>query len=267
MDKNTAITWTVLQSIQTYAINFWGEGYFSINSKGNVSVRPDSNLDTELDLFEIAQSLEEKQLSYPVLVRFTDILQDRVKRLNQAFQKACASHNYQGKYTPIYPIKVNQQGKVVEGILASDNIGLEAGSKPELLAVMALSKPGGTVVCNGYKDRAYIRLALIGLKLGLKVYLVIEKPIELDMIIAESAKLEIKPLVGVRVRLASISAGKWQNTGGEKSKFGLHANEVLQLIDRLKQANLLDRLQLPSSWHRALASATRSSFLSRSDYD
>ena len=244
MDKNTAITWTVLQSIQTYAINFWGEGYFSINSKGNVSVRPDSNLDTELDLFEIAQSLEEKQLSYPVLVRFTDILQDRVKRLNQAFQKACASHNYQGKYTPIYPIKVNQQGKVVEGILASDNIGLEAGSKPELLAVMALSKPGGTVVCNGYKDRAYIRLALIGLKLGLKVYLVIEKPIELDMIIAESAKLEIKPLVGVRVRLASISAGKWQNTGGEKSKFGLHANEVLQLVDRLKQANLLDRLQL-----------------------
>jgi len=244
LDKNTAITWTVLQSIQTYAINFWGEGYFSINSKGNVSVRPDSNLDTELDLFEIAQSLEEKQLSYPVLVRFTDILQDRVKRLNQAFQKACASHNYQGKYTPIYPIKVNQQGKVVEGILASDNIGLEAGSKPELLAVMALSKPGGTVVCNGYKDRAYIRLALIGLKLGLKVYLVIEKPIELDMIIAESAKLEIKPLVGVRVRLASISAGKWQNTGGEKSKFGLHANEVLQLVDRLKQANLLDRLQL-----------------------
>jgi len=244
LDKNTAITWTVLQSIQTYAINFWGEGYFSINSKGNVSVRPDSNLDTELDLFEIAQSLEEKQLSYPVLVRFTDILQDRVKRLNQAFQKACASHNYQGKYTPIYPIKVNQQGKVVEGILASDNIGLEAGSKPELLAVMALSKPGGTVVCNGYKDRAYIRLALIGLKLGLKVYLVIEKPIELDMIIAESAKLEIKPLVGVRVRLASISAGKWQNNGGEKSKFGLHANEVLQLVDRLKQANLLDRLQL-----------------------
>jgi arginine decarboxylase len=244
LHKNTANTWTILQSIQTYAINFWGEGYFSINAKGNVSVRPDSNLETELDLFEIAQSLEEKQLSFPVLVRFTDILQDRVKRLNQAFQKACATHSYQGKYTPIYPIKVNQQGKVVEGILASENIGLEAGSKPELLAVMALSKPGGKVVCNGYKDRAYIRLALIGLKLGLQVYLVIEKPIELDMIIAESAKLGIKPLVGVRVRLASISAGKWQNTGGEKSKFGLHANEVLQLVDRLKQANLLDCLQL-----------------------
>ena len=245
MDKNAANTWTILQSIQTYAINFWGDGYFSINDKGNVSVKPDSKLDVELDLYEIAQSLlEERKLSFPVLVRFTDILQDRVWRLNQAFQKACANQNYQGKYTPVYPIKVNQQGKVVEGILAADNIGLEAGSKPELLAVMALSKPGGVVICNGYKDRAYIRLALIGLNLGLKLYLVIEKPIELDLIIEEAAKLDIKPCLGVRVRLASISAGKWQNTGGEKSKFGLHANEALQLVDRLKQANLLECLQL-----------------------
>jgi arginine decarboxylase len=245
LDTKTANTWTILQSIQTYAINFWGDGYFSINDKGNVSVKPDSKLDITLDLFEIAQSLlEERKLSFPVLVRFTDILQDRVWRLNRAFQKACDNNQYPGRYTPVYPIKVNQQGKVVEGILAAENIGLEAGSKPELLATMALSKPGGVVICNGYKDRAYIRLALIGLKLGLKLYLVIEKPIELDMIIEESATLGIKPCVGVRVRLASISAGKWQNSGGEKSKFGLHANEVLQLVDRLKQANLLDCLQL-----------------------
>ncbi|MSS75583.1 MAG: biosynthetic arginine decarboxylase [Methyloglobulus sp.] len=244
MDKNTANTWTILQSIQTYAINFWGDGYFSINDQGNVSVKPSSDMATELDLFEIAQSLSEKNLSLPVLVRFTDILKDRVKRLNDAFAKACTNNGYQGRYTPVYPIKVNQQGKVVEGIISAENIGLEAGSKPELLAIMALSKPGGVVICNGYKDRAYIRLALIGLKLGLKVYLVIEKPIELGMILEEAAKLGVKPCVGVRVRLASISAGKWQNTGGEKSKFGLHANEVLQLIERLKQANLLDCLQL-----------------------
>jgi arginine decarboxylase len=244
LNENKANTWTILQSIQTYAINFWGERYFSINNKGNVSVKPDSKLDTELDLFEIAQSLSAKNLSLPVLVRFTDILKDRVMRLNNAFQVACTNNGYQGRYTPVYPIKVNQQGKVVEGILASDNIGLEAGSKPELLAVMALSKPGGMVICNGYKDKAYIRLALIGLKLGLKVYLVIEKPVELEMIFAEAAKLEVKPLVGVRVRLASISAGKWQNTGGEKSKFGLHANEILQLIDRLTEAQMLDCLQL-----------------------
>ncbi len=244
MDAKKANAWTILQSVQTYAINFWGDGYFSINDKGNVSVKPSTSQTTELDLFEIAQSLREKNLSLPVLVRFTDILKDRVKRLNLAFQKACVSNRYQASYTPVYPIKVNQQGKVVEGILASDNIGLEAGSKPELLATMALSKPGGLVICNGYKDRAYIRLALIGVKLGLKLYLVIEKPVELDLIIAESAKLGVKPLVGVRVRLASISAGKWQNTGGEKSKFGLHANEVLHLVNRLEQANLLDCLQL-----------------------
>ncbi len=244
MDKNAANTWTILQSIQTYAINFWGDGYFSINAKGNVSVKPSADKATELDLYEIAQSLSDKNLSLPVLVRFTDILKDRVKRLNDAFAKACANNQYQGRYTPVYPIKVNQQGKVVEGIISADNIGLEAGSKPELLAIMALSKPGGVIVCNGYKDRAYIRLALIGLKLGLRVYLVIEKPIELGMILEEATKLGVKPCVGVRVRLASISAGKWQNTGGEKSKFGLHANEVLQLVERLKQANLLDCLQL-----------------------
>lgn len=230
--------------MQTYSINFWGEGYFSINDHGHVSVKPNADSPTELDLFEIVQSLGARKLSLPVLVRFTDILKDRVKRLNDAFAKACDNNRYQGRYTPVYPIKVNQQGKVVEGILEADNIGLEAGSKPELLAVMALSAPGGIVICNGYKDRAYIRLALIGLKLGLRLFLVVEKPVELDMIIEEAAKLSVKPLVGVRVRLSSISSGKWQNSGGEKSKFGLHANEVLLLVDRLKQVNMLDSLQL-----------------------
>jgi arginine decarboxylase len=178
-----------------------------------------------------------------VLVRFTDILKDRVTRLADAFEKACVSHNYRGQYTPVYPIKVNQQRQVIEGILSADKIGLEAGSKPELLAVMALSNKG-LVICNGYKDRAYIRLALIGIKMGLNLFLVIEKPLELELIIEEAAKLNIKPQLGVRVRLSSISAGKWQNSGGEKSKFGLHAHEAIQLIDRLKQTDLLDSLKL-----------------------
>ena len=234
---------SIEQSKQTYAIENWGDGYFSINNKGHVCVKPSSDKAIELDLFEIAQSLNDKNLSLPVLVRFTDILKDRVTRLSKAFEKACASHKYQGQYTPVYPIKVNQQRQVVEGILSADNIGLEAGSKPELLAVMALSNKG-VVVCNGYKDRAYIRLALIGLKMGLNLYLVIEKPLELELIIEEAAKLNIKPQLGVRVRLSSISAGKWQNSGGEKSKFGLHAHEVLQLIERLKQTDLLDSLKL-----------------------
>ncbi|MFA6052466.1 MAG: biosynthetic arginine decarboxylase [Methylobacter sp.] len=235
--------WTIRQSAQTYAIENWGQGYFSINASGHVCVKPNLEKDIELDLYEIAQSLNDKNLSLPVLVRFTDILKDRVTRLSDAFQKACVNNDYKGRYTPVYPIKVNQQRKVVEGILAADNIGLEAGSKPELLAIMALSNQG-VVVCNGYKDRAYIRLALIGLKMGLNLYLVIEKPLELELIIEEAARLNIKPQLGVRIRLSSISAGKWQNSGGEKSKFGLHAHEVLQLIERLKQAGLLDTLKL-----------------------
>lgn len=235
--------WTIEDSAETYAIRLWGEGYFSINADGHVSVKPSSDKAVELDLFEIAHSLHDKNLSLPVLVRFTDILKDRVMRLQQAFQKACDKHHYRGRYTPVYPIKVNQQRQVVEGILAARNIGLEAGSKPELLAIMALSNQG-VVVCNGYKDRAYIRLALIGLKMGLDLYLVIEKPQELELIIEESARLNIRPQLGLRVRLSSISAGKWQNSGGEKSKFGLHAHEVLQLLRRLKATDLLDTLNL-----------------------
>ncbi|MDD5321668.1 MAG: biosynthetic arginine decarboxylase [Methylococcales bacterium] len=243
MNSGDTKTWTTKQSAQTYAIENWGDGYFSINAQGHVCVKPSSDKDIELDLFEIAQSLNDKNLSLPVLVRFTDILKDRVNRLSCAFQKACVNNGYQGSYMPVYPIKVNQQCQVVEGILAADNIGLEAGSKPELLAIMALSNHG-VVVCNGYKDRAYIRLALIGLKMGLNLYLVIEKPLELELVIEEAALLNIKPQLGVRVRLSSISAGKWQNSGGEKSKFGLHAHEVLQLIERLKQTDFLDSLKL-----------------------
>ncbi len=236
---------TLTQSAQTYAIDSWGDGYFSINQNGNVCVKPCANKTIEIDLYEVAQSLNDKNLSLPVLVRFIDILKDRATRLDDAFQNARAVFNYQGSYTPVYPIKVNQQRKVVEGILAADNIGLEAGSKPELLAIMALSKSkNGVIICNGYKDRAYIRLALIGLKMGLNVNLVIEKPLELELIIDEAAKLNVIPQMGVRVRLSSISAGKWQNSGGEKSKFGLHAHELLQLVERLKQADLLSALKL-----------------------
>ena len=245
MNSSHTKAWSTGQSAQTYAIENWGEGYFSINDAGHVCVKPSSDKAIALDLYEIAQSLDGKNLSLPVLVRFTDILKDRVTQLSRAFEKACVNNDYRGRYTPVYPIKVNQQRQVVEGILASGNVGLEAGSKPELLAIMALSNQG-VVVCNGYKDRAYIRLALIGLKMGLNLYLVIEKPLELELVIEEAARLNVKPQLGLRVRLSSISAGKWQNTGGEKSKFGLHAHEVLQLVEGLKQNDLLDsRLEQP----------------------
>jgi arginine decarboxylase len=195
-------------------------------------------------LFDVAQALKNKGLSFPVLVRFTDILRDRIQQLQQAFDAARSAHDYRGHYTPVYPIKVNQQGHVVESIVGAEHIGLEAGSKPELLAILGLAKRGGTIVCNGYKDRLYIRMALMGQLMGLSVFIVIEKPSELELILEEADKLKVKPLIGLRVRLSTISAGKWQNSGGEKSKFGLHASEVLQLIARLKQVEMLDCLQL-----------------------
>lgn len=244
MQADHSENWSIEQSAQTYAIQNWGQNYFSVNNKGHISVKPCQNKDVELDLFEIAQSLNEKNFSLPVLVRFTDILKDRVWQLQKAFANAIASHNYQGRYTPAYPIKVNQQSKVVEGILSAGNIGLEAGSKPELLAILAKQTKGQVVVCNGYKDRAYIRMALIGQQMGLDVYIVIEKPIELEIVFAEAAKLGVKPQLGVRIRLSSLGVGKWQNSGGEKSKFGLHASELLHLVERLKQAKLLPTLKL-----------------------
>ncbi len=236
--------WSIEQSKQLYAIQQWGNGYFSINAQGHVCVKPKADCATQIDLFEIAQALRERGLNFPVLVRFSDILRDRIQQLQQAFDQARTTHQYSGHYTPVYPIKVNQQGNVVESIVSADNIGLEAGSKPELLAILGLAKRGGTIVCNGYKDRFYIRMALMGQLMGLSVFIVIEKPSELEMIIEEAAKLKVRPLIGLRVRLSTISAGKWQNSGGEKSKFGLHASEVLQLIAGLKQLNMLDCLQL-----------------------
>jgi len=236
--------WSIEQSKQLYAIQQWGNGYFSINDQGHVCVKPQADCATEIDLFDIARALRDKGLNFPVLVRFTDILRDRIRQLQQAFDHARAAYSYRGHYTPVYPIKVNQQGNVVESIVAAEHIGLEAGSKPELLAILGLAKRGGTIVCNGYKDRFYIRMALMGQLMGLSVFIVIEKPSELEMIIEEAAKLKVTPLIGLRVRLSTISAGKWQNSGGEKSKFGLHASEVLQLIARLKQLDMLNCLQL-----------------------
>lgn len=236
--------WSIEQSKQLYAIRQWGSGYFSINEQGHVCVKPQTDCATEIDLHSIAKALHDKGLNFPVLLRFTDILPDRVRRLQQAFDQARLAHDYIGHYTPVYPIKVNQQGNVVESIVSAEHIGLEAGSKPELLAILGLAKPGGTIVCNGYKDRLYIRMALMGQLMGLSVFIVIEKPSELELIIEEAAKLNVRPLIGLRVRLSTISAGKWQNSGGEKSKFGLHASEVLQLIARLRERSMLDCLEL-----------------------
>ncbi len=239
-------TWTIEHARDTYNIAHWSGGYFDVNSQGHVIARPDRK-HSGVDMYQLTQEIRQAGLSLPTLVRFTDILHDRVDTLCNAFTQAMATDNYQARFTAVYPIKVNQQRSVVEQILAcgGERVGLEAGSKPELLAVLALVTPnGGTVVCNGYKDREYIRLALIGKQIGHRVYIVVEKLSELELILQEARNLNIKPLLGVRVRLASIGAGKWQNTGGEKSKFGLSATQVLEVVERLRAADMLDALQL-----------------------
>lgn len=229
---------------QIYAIGRWGEGYFGINTAGHLYARPDPSAPGQVDLVELAARIHAEGLALPVLVRFNDILRHRVESLRQAFVAASAARGYGGCYQPVYPIKVNQQAGVVREILRSGHAGLEAGSKPELMAVMALSPPGGLVICNGYKDREYIRLALIGRRLGLRVQIVIEKPSEVALILEESRRIGVEPLLGVRARLAAAAAGNWQSSGGESAKFGLSANQILGLVRALSSAGGLGWLNL-----------------------
>lgn len=228
-----------------YSVDRWSEGLFDINDGGRVSVHPKGRKGPSILLDEVIERAQETELCLPLLIRFTDILRTRVQRLEKAFASVRKRNGYAGDYAVIYPIKVNQRRFVVEEILnATERVGLEAGSKPELLAVLACSRPGGRVICNGYKDSEYIRMALIGKRLGLRVILVVEKPAELDRIIEISRTLGIRPSLGIRLRLSSIGHGKWQNTGGDKAKFGLSPSQLLQACDQLRDNDMLDCLEL-----------------------
>ena len=242
----TTPDWDIQQAREIYNIAHWSGGYFDVAENGHLMAQPKAALGPRVDMPELVQAIENAGLTLPVLVRFNGILQDRVDTLVGAFAQAMAEVDYQGAYTAVYPIKVNQQRSVVEEIVThgAGRVGLEAGSKPELMAVLGLTPSGGTIVCNGYKDREYIRLALIGRALGHRIYLVVEKRSELELILEEAEALGVEPLLGLRVRLASIGAGKWQNSGGEKSKFGLSATEILQVIERLKKTGHHDALKL-----------------------
>ncbi|MGF1773635.1 arginine decarboxylase [Vibrio maritimus] len=234
-----------------YNVQYWSQNFFGINDEGDVIVSPHKNGQHQVPLTKIAKALEDKGLTLPALVRFPQIIHQRVHGICDAFNQAIQDYGYQNQYLLVYPIKVNQQKDVVEQILESQaeaetkQLGLEAGSKPELMAVLAMAQRASSViVCNGYKDREYVRLALIGEKLGHKVFIVLEKLSELDIVLKEAAALNVKPRVGLRIRLASQGAGKWQSSGGDKSKFGLSASQVLQVVDRLKAQDQLDMLQL-----------------------
>lgn len=233
--------------MSVFNIDWWGNGYFGVNDKGHVEVCPDPDIpDVRVDLAELVASREKSGQRLPALFCFPQILPHRVRSINRAFQTARDNYGYKGGYFLVFPIKVNQHRRVIESLTQSgEPLGLEAGSKAELMVVLAhAGRTHSVIVCNGYKDREYIRMALNGEKMGHKVYIVIEKLSELRLALEEAERLNVSPRLGVRARLASQGSGKWQASGGEKSKFGLSATQVLDLVNELKQADKLSYLQL-----------------------
>lgn len=242
-----AMNWTHDDTRRLYNIPGWSAGYFDVGDDGHLLARPNGQAGgPAIDLHTLVDRLHEEGLTLPVLVRFTDILRNRVDRLHGAFTSAMQLAGYPATYTAIYPIKVNQQQHVVDALVGhgGTRLGLECGSKPELMAVIGSLPAGGTIICNGYKDAEYIRLALIAQRLGHRTVLVIEKLSELELIINTARALRMQPELGLRVRLSTVTSGNWQNTGGDRSKFGFTAAGALALLARLREANLLERLTL-----------------------
>ncbi|MDR0927947.1 MAG: biosynthetic arginine decarboxylase [Ignavibacteria bacterium] len=238
--------WNSEDSAELYNICGWGVGYFGINAKGNVIVTPHKD-GHGVELLEIIDELQIKDVSMPVLLRFPDIIDNRIETISRCFDAASKEYEYNGKNFIIYPIKVNQMRQVVEEIVDHGkkfNIGLEAGSKPELHAVLGVSTENSLIVCNGYKDNDYIELALLAQKMGKRIYIVVEKTNELKKIIKISKDLKIKPNIGIRIKLASSGSGKWEDSGGDKSKFGLTSSELLEAIDLLDKHKLKENLKL-----------------------
>jgi arginine decarboxylase len=241
--------WNVEDSLELYGVNAWGNGYFGINAAGHVVVRPDQTSEHEIDLHEVIRGLEARDLTTPVVVRFSDILRHRLKRLHDAFATAIAENDYRNRYTAVFPIKVNQQRLVVEEVYGYGRefgFGLEVGSKPELLAVMALTEGESErmIVCNGFKDDSYIEAVILATKLGRTIIPVVENFSELALILKHAKAYDVRPRIGVRVKLASEGAGRWRESSGEKSKFGLFVSEILELFRILKEQGMEDCLQL-----------------------
>ncbi|BAU64914.1 arginine decarboxylase [Stanieria sp. NIES-3757] len=250
-------SWTIEDSETLYGIQGWGEPYFSINAAGHVTVSPQGDSrGFSLDLYELVESLKKRNLGLPLLIRFSDILGDRLERLHASMNRAIARYNYPGKYQGVFPIKCNQHRHLVEAIVRFGKpyqFGLEAGSKPELMIALAALEAGYNqqkdnfeplLICNGYKDREYIETALLARKLGQKPIIVIEQIEELYLAIAVSRQLEIKPILGVRAKLLTKGSGRWGNSTGERAKFGLTIPQIVEVVEQLQAADLLDSLQL-----------------------
>ncbi len=240
--------WRIEDSEELYNINGWGNGYFSINDKGHVQVTPRKKESGSVDLNELMRELYLRDVSSPVLLRFPEILDNRIEKISNSFKLASKEYEYQGQNYIVYPIKVNQMRQVVEEIVTYGkrfHIGLEAGSKPELHAVLAINTDNNSlIVCNGYKDESYIELALLATKMGKQVFLVVEKLNELHLTIAIAKRLKVKPNIGIRVKLASSGSGKWEESGGDGSKFGLNSSELLEALNVLEEQKMTECFRL-----------------------
>ncbi|MGL5060398.1 MAG: biosynthetic arginine decarboxylase [Microcoleus sp.] len=240
--------WTIEDSEKLYRIQGWGEPYFSINAAGHVTVSPKGDRGGSLDLYELVESLKQRNLALPLLVRFSDILEDRIERLNSCFARAIARYNYKNVYRGVFPVKCNQQRHLIENLVRfgePHHFGLEAGSKPELMIALALLKtPGALLICNGYKDKEYVETAVLAQRLGQTSVIVLEQVEEVQLAIAASKSLGIKPVLGVRAKLTTKGVGRWGGSTGDRAKFGLTIPEIIQAVSELKKAGMLDCLQL-----------------------
>lgn len=244
----TPSAWTIEDSESLYRIQGWGDPYFSINAAGHVTVSPRGDRGGSLDLFELVNALEQRNIGLPLLLRFSDILEDRIERLNACFARAIARYSYAGSYRGVFPVKCNQQRHLLEDLVRfgqPHQFGLEAGSKPELLIALAtLNTPGALLICNGYKDHEYIETAILARKLGKTCIIVLEQIEEIPMVIAISRKLGVQPILGIRAKLSSKGIGRWGTSAGDRAKFGLTVPEMLNAIAQLRAAEMLDCLQL-----------------------
>jgi len=247
VDAGTTSSWSVHDASELYEVGRWGNGYFSVNAAGHVQVHPTKDTSRAIDLKELIDRLQLRGISLPVLVRFTDIVKQRLADIHAAFQSAIGQHQYQGGYCCVYPIKVNQQRQVVEEVLNFGRpykFGLEAGSKPELLAVVALADNDTPIICNGFKDAEFIETAMLAQKIGRNIIPVVEKYTELGLILEYAEKAGVRPQIGMRVKLASRGSGRWQSSGGFRSKFGLTVTEIMRGLEELKARGMQDCLKL-----------------------
>ena len=239
--------WTITDASELYDVASWGKGYFSVGANGHLWVHPDKDPARGIDLRELIEKLELRGISLPILIRFAEILKHRLGEMYQAFQNSIAEHNYRGDYRCVYPIKVNQQRQVVEEVFQFGrpyHFGLEAGSKPELLAVMAVADNETPIICNGFKDDEYIEMVMLAKKIGRQIIPVVEKYTELDLIVKHAQRVGVRPTIGLRLKLASKGSGRWKSSGGYRSKFGLTVSEALQALEQMKAVGMEDCIEL-----------------------